>query len=28
LTNWSAGAMKEMEAKYPADSLQRPKKWF
>ena len=26
LTNWSAGAMKEMEAKYPADSLQRPKK--
>ena len=25
LINWSAGAMKEMEAQYPADSLVRPK---
>jgi hypothetical protein len=26
LINWSANAMKEMDAKYPADSLKRPKK--
>jgi hypothetical protein len=26
LINWSADAMKDMEAKYPTDSLQRPKK--
>ncbi len=25
LENWAAGAMKEMEAKYPADSLMKPK---
>lgn len=25
LANWAAGAMKEMEAKYPADSLSKPK---
>lgn len=25
LINWAAGAMKDMEAKYPADSLARPK---
>ena len=26
LINWSADAMKEMDAQYPADSLERPKK--
>lgn len=25
IENWAAGAMKEMEAKYPADSLSKPK---
>ena len=26
LINWAANAQKEMEAKYPADSLSRPKR--